>query len=317
MGIVFTPEEIAAAVGHSESDSGSQKPSQADLEKFHSVFGYERITRGRLPAVEITAEHFARLLRNRLSTKIGRNCTIHPEAAQTIKFGEYTKSLQLPSSMHVFRMQPLPGEALLVIESPLFFSLVDASFGGEGRSGAGSAGREFTQIENRLIAKLVLSALDDFSQSWGNVTALQCSYVRSEQNPVAVNIASPSDSALLLKFAVDWENGGGALSVCIPWRMLSRVKEKLASDAVSGQSANDAGSDERMRRNLNAVHVELRAVLGEGTMKVRDVLKLNVGDVIPLATNSDEPASIRINGTEKLKGQVGISNGRKSVKISS
>ena len=64
----------------------------------------------------------------------------------TIKFGNFMRSLPVPSSIDIIRVDPLRGNALVIVETKLVFALIDSFFGGRGAGTMKVEGREFTAI---------------------------------------------------------------------------------------------------------------------------------------------------------------------------
>src|SRR5436190_21566972 len=114
----------------------------------YDLTSQERIIRGRMPTLEIINQKFARLLRASLSGSLRRVIDVSAQNVEMIKFGEFLKILPVPTSMHIIRVNPLRGGALLVIESPLVFALIDSFFGGPGHSKVKGEQRDFTPIES-------------------------------------------------------------------------------------------------------------------------------------------------------------------------
>ena len=141
----------------------------------YDLTSQDRIIRGRMPTFEMTTEKFARLFRLSLSSLLRRVVGVSALSVEMMKFGEFLKTLPVPTSLQIFRMEPLRGSAIFVVESKVIFSLVDILFGGSGQSSFKIEGREFTAIENRLIKRVVLSALADFEKAWKAIIELKVS----------------------------------------------------------------------------------------------------------------------------------------------
>jgi len=107
----------------------------------------------------------------------------------------------VPSSLHVLRLEPLRGHALLVLESKLVFTLLDIFFGGSGKSGYRIEGRDFTAIESRLIQRIVSMIFTDLEKALNSAHPIKIQYVRSEINPRFVTIVPPSDIVITIPSA--------------------------------------------------------------------------------------------------------------------
>ena len=169
MSNILSQEEVDALL---RGISGGAVETEADV--YHDpgeIMSYDltsqdRIIRGRMPTLEMTNEKFARMFRSTLSTFLRKVIAVTAVSADMIKFGEFLKTLPVPTSLHLFRMEPMRGSAIFVVESKIIFTLVDIIFGGTGIEAYKIEGREFTAIENNLIKKVVLSALADLEKCW-------------------------------------------------------------------------------------------------------------------------------------------------------
>jgi flagellar motor switch protein FliM len=313
-------DEIAALIAEVQekkapTDINGAVPDERTIRPLTLGATDERIIRGRLPALEFLAERLARSLRQSLSRALGRGCFVHPGRVSQEKFGAWVKRLPMPAHLHLFRMPPLSGQGVGMISSPLALSFVDVMMGGSGRGSGKAEGRECTLIESRLLAKVFGVILEDFQAAWEHVMPLHCVYVRAESNPLAVSVVPPTDGVVLLALDVEVEQTTAELVFCLPWQMLQPLREKLSSAYHSSAELPDRASRAALHDHLRAVPVELRVLLGTGVLKVSDLLNLKQGDVIPLLTAGDAPASVQVGGKEKFRGFVGTSRGRRCVKI--
>ena len=110
-------------------------------------------------------------------------------------------------------MPPLSGYALMVVSSPLVFGIVDSLFGGSGQGRVKIEGREYTPIENRLIGKVVMMALDVLKDAWAPIHPVDFVYVRSEFNPLAIAIVPPTDVVIIVTIEVELESESTTLTL--------------------------------------------------------------------------------------------------------
>lgn len=110
----------------------------------------DRIIRGRMPVLEIINDRFARLCTNALTNTVRKRVEISPISIDMAKFGEFMRSLPVPTSINIFKMEPLRGNALMIIDARLVFALVENVFGGMGTQSK-VEGREFTRIEQAIV----------------------------------------------------------------------------------------------------------------------------------------------------------------------
>ena len=219
MSNILSQEEVDALL---RGISGGAVETEADV--YHDpgeIMSYDltsqdRIIRGRMPTLEMTNEKFARMFRTTLSSLLRKVIAVTAVSADMIKFGEFLKTLPVPTSLHLFRMEPMRGNAIFVVESKIIFTLVDIIFGGTGIEAFKIEGREFTAIENNLIKKVVLSALTDLEKCWKSLIDLKITYQRAEINPQFVQIVPPTDVVIVMNFEIEVEYTSGVISICIP-----------------------------------------------------------------------------------------------------
>ncbi len=281
----------------------------------YDLTSQEKIVRGRLPTLDIINQMFSRLFRNSFSTLMRKSADISTVSTDSLKFGEFLRSLPVPSSLHVFRMEPLRGFGLMVIESRLVFSFVDNFFGGTGTSDINILGRDFSAIEIRMTRNVVQTALEDWERAWKTVYPLSCSYVRSEVNPQFAAIVPPTDVVLVIVFDIEMENSSGTVTICLPYSMIEPIISKLKANFQSEQMEVDQVWVNRLRGELMQTEVELVAELGQVQITPKDILGLKVGDVMMLGKDVSDPLHISIEGTTKFRGYSGVSRGMKAVQI--
>ncbi len=257
-----------------EAESESARP--------YNLASQERIVRGRMPTMEIINERFARLFRIGLFNFIRRTPEIPVSPAKVLKFGEFIRNLHVPTNLNLIQAKPLRGTALFIFDPNLVFMVVDNMFGGDGRFHTRVEGREFTQTEHRIIQKMLEVVFETYGKSWESVNPLKFEFVRSEMNPQFANIATPNEVVIVSTFEIELGGTGGAFHVCMPYSMLEPVKELLYSTMQGDHLTVDKRWFQLLSRQVQSASIELVAALGHADMKLEQVLKMRVGDIIPL-----------------------------------
>ncbi len=320
MGSVLSQEEVDALLqGVASDDVADEKDDEEEYDPEEIVSfdltAQDRIIRGRMPTLEIIHDRFVRLFRLTLSNALRRVVDINVRSTELIKFGEFIKTLPVPTSMNLFRMTPLRGNALMVFESRLVFTLVEMFFGGGGDVEAKAEGRDFTEIESRMIKRVIISGLEDLQTSWRPVFPAQVNYVRSEVNPQFVSIVPHSEIVVVVTFDIEIGRAPMSIIVCVPYSMIEPIRTKLNAGFQSEQDEKDNTWSNRFKQNLQKVDVELIAKLGEMNISVRDFLNLQKNDVLYLEHETKSPISIEVNGVKKFTGFQGSYKGHKAINI--
>ena len=281
----------------------------------YDLTSQEKIIRGRLPTLDIINQMFSRLFRNTFSTLMRKSVDVSTVSTDTIKFGDFLRSLPVPSSLHIFRMEPLRGHGLIVVESKLVFAVVDTFFGGSGVKEAKITGRDFSAIEIRMTKSVVLSALEDLEKAWRPVHTVTTNFVRSEVNPQFAAIVPPTDSVLFILFEIEMENISGTLTICLPYAAIEPVIPKLKAQFQSEEMEVDQVWVRRLRTELLTTEVEVITELGTTTITPQDLMSFKVGDTLMLGNDVTDPLTLKVEQNPKFKGFPGVSRGNKAVQI--
>ena len=175
------------------------------------------VARGRMPALEMIKERFARQLHQSLYHLLRRSPEISVSQVTMKKFNDYLNTLDMPTNLNIVRVNPLRGLGLVVMDPKLVFTAVDNLFGGVGRH-AKVEGRDFTATEQRIIKLLLRHAFTNLKEAWSKVLALEFEHVHSEINPHFAKIVGPTEIVVISSFHIELNGGGGDLHVTMPDR---------------------------------------------------------------------------------------------------
>lgn len=282
----------------------------------YDLTSQDKIVRDRMPTLEMLTEQFARMFRTTLSSLLRKVVSVNIVSLKMMKYGEFMRTVPLPTSMHVFKMDPLKGNSLFVFESKIIFTLVDILFGGSGRDSFKVEGRDFTAIENGLIRKVVLSALADLEKVWKPLVTLNVLYQRSEVNPQFVQIVLPSEVVIATVFEIEMDYASGNITLCVPYSTIEPIREKLRAGYQSDKLEVNDEWKERLESELRYSNVNMTVVLGNTELKGREVAQLKRGDVILLDRYYSDDLDVYVEGFLKFKGQPGVYKGNQALQIS-
>ena len=275
----------------------------------------EKVISGRLPTLNIINQMFCKLFQNTFSKLMRRSVHVSTISTDTIKFGDFQNSLPFPSCLHIFRMEPLHGHGLVVMENKLISAVIDTIFGGTGTQKTKITDRNFSSIEIRMIKSIIISALEDLEKSWRPVHTLTTNLVRSEVNPQFAAIVTPNDVVLVVLFKIEMENISGTLTICLPYAAIEPIIPKLKTEFQSEKMEVDHVWVSRLRAKLLTAELELVAELGTTTITPQDLMKYKVGDTIILGADVTDPLLLKVEQIPKFKGFSGVSRGNKAVQL--
>ncbi len=273
--------------------------------------------RGNMPLLEVVNGRFSQKLRGSLSNSLRKMLDITPDPIETVKYSDFQRSLPVPTSMHLFKMEPLRGLGIIVVESRLVFSLVEAYFGGTGIGATKIEGREFTSIENRIIEKVVHMALNNLVEAWEDVHPIKTEFVRSESNPLVVNAIPGEELLISTKFEVELSKVLGNVIICFPYASYQPIRHKLAGDYRDEEPATqmDRNWIEGLEYQLRGTEVKLNVDLGQTELSVGDFLNLKEGDILILDKNYKQPLLAKVEEIKLFEGFAGRYKNKKVFKV--
>ena len=317
MNKVLSQDEVDAllrGVQTGDVETEARKEVDGGIKAF-DLASQERIIRGRMPGLEMANERFVRFFRNSISTAIMKFVDINIQGVEMMKFSEFMKTIPMPSSINMFKMEPLKGYALFVLEAPMVFAFIEYFFGSSSARYVKSEGRYFTLIEQRIIRRVVNMALADLAEAWKVIIPITPEYTGSEMNPQFVTIVTPTEVVVKIEVHIEVEEFTGKVFFCVPYSMIEPIKEKLSS----GLQGEKLGADQRWVSRLTDILMEspvrLTAEIGRVELTVRDLMDLEIGNVISLNKSVSDELVLRIENVQKFLGTPGVSRGAQAIKL--
>ncbi|UTF49586.1 flagellar motor switch protein FliM [Desulfomicrobium sp. ZS1] len=317
MSKILNQDEVDALLrGISGGEIETEEEVATDTKGFvaFDLANQDRIIRGRMPVLEIINDRFSRLCTSALANTMRKRVDVNPISIDMSKFGDFMRSLPVPTSINIFKIDPLRGNALLVVDTRLVFSLVENFFGGAG-SQPKIEGRDFTPIEQSIIVKVVKIILANLEDAWRPVHEVSIELLRSEINPQFATIVPPSDVVVVISFEVELENALGSMVLALPYATIEPIRSKLYAAFQTERLEIDHAWISRFRDRLMETPVDMNVTFGTTQITGRQLLDMKVGDVLMLDQDEDDMLSGRIHGILKFFGLPGFVKGNKAFKI--
>ncbi|WP_217921579.1 flagellar motor switch protein FliM [Miltoncostaea oceani] len=274
-----------------------------------------KFSKDQLRTIELLHDTFCRSAQTQLSGALRAMVEIEVVTADQVTYGEFVNSMPAPSLITIVTMEPLEGNAVVEVNLPIVFSIIDRLVGGPGTHRPKP--RELTEIEHALVGGVIETLLRGFSEAWSTVVPARFRKVGTEMNPQFAQIVAPSDMVVLITFELRIGAQTGSISLCVPYLVLEPVMDRFT--AQSYFSALTAGPSPEMREGiateLGSVSIPVSVELGAAELNVGDLLALAPGDVIPLSVAPGSDAVVRIGRREAFHAQPGVRGRHAAVQI--
>jgi flagellar motor switch protein FliM len=311
---ILSQEEIDALLGalsSGELQADQIKGETADVAskiKAYDFYRPSKFSKEQIRTIYMLHETFGRLWSSTLSGVLRNYVSLSVSSVDQVTYQEFIQSIPNPTITAMFTLSPLEGKALMEFSPTIGFPIIDRLLGGTGRSNLQA--RELTEIEEHVINNLVDEGMVFLKEAWATMIDLRPELKGIESNPLFVQIVPPSDMILLITLEARIGDFSGIINIIYPYVLLEPILSLLSAQTLYavGTRAPSEETRERTRRVLNKVDLPVRVELGTADCTMRELLGLEVNDIIVLDTRTNEDLKVRVGEVIKFlctPGQVG------------
>lgn len=320
MAEVLSQEEINALLAQfSATDEEPAESLEATPEgRTYKLYDFKRpnrFSREQLRTIHMLHETFARHLSTTLSAHLRTPVKVTLGDVQQRIYDEYLSALTAPAVMYLFTPEPLEGQAVMEFNPYIVFIMIDRLMGGPGR--VKGRIRELTEIEENLVRTIVDRTMDDLREAWDTMVKMRPNIDKYESNPQFAQVVSPNDTVCLITFELKVGEASGGMSICMPHSTLQPVLQRLSTQHwyQKGNRVNPERGSQTISAGLERVKIPVVAVLGHAAVNMRDMVDLQVGDVIQLHERASSNLTLVIGKTPKFHVIPGLTGKNHAVQV--
>lgn len=309
---ILSQEEIDALLSafSRKEDDGSVQAQNASEPRQVRPYDFrhpDKFSKDQLRALEMIHETFARSLSPWMSSYFRIPVKVSLDSVSQLSFDEFTSSLELPSVIVVFYMEP-PGDRGIMWMSPdLASALLDRCLGGPGRPGGKP--RELTSIEEGVLRGVIVRILDMLAMAWEQIAPVTLNLSNLASGPQFAQTTSGTETVGRVNLEITLGDSSGELKLCFPYPLLQPLIPRLAVERwfrKEGDLEQSAEMSEALRERLALVEVPVVLEVGRATVSVNEFLDLAVGDVIKLDSRYGKELVVRVGGEKKFLASPGV-----------
>src|SRR3569833_144736 len=296
---VLSQEEIDNLLGFTAGEVNLDDHSGSRAIIDSAMVSYER-----LPMLEIVFDRLVRLLTTSLRNFTSDNVEVSLDRITSVRFGDYMNSIPLPAVLTVFKAEEWDNFGMAVVDSSLIYSMIDVLLGGRrGASQLRIEGRPYTTIETELVKRLVEVVLADAEQAFRPLSPVTFTIDRLETNPRFAAISRPANAAILVRLRIDMEDRGGNIELLLPYATIEPIRPVLLQMFMGEKFGRDQIWEGHFATEIVQAEISVDAVLYEADIPLKQLMRLKVGDTLPLDMRADANVTVRC-------GDVTITEGR-------
>jgi flagellar motor switch protein FliM len=312
---LLSSDELSAIQDMVSSGEFDQEPFNVELDaEVYNISRNEETLGVSYGALTQINERFHRFFRTRLLTELDYNPRLSVATPQLMKYSDYITTVASPASINVVELEPLKGEALVVIHPQVVFSCLDNWYGGQARPLVVADERGFTANENAIIEKLCDLMFKSVTEAWSPYVKLEIDLVNRDINPLFANIAGDEESVVVNRFLIRLrdEEIQPYIDVVYTYKSLNLQRDLLRS-RIQTQEADKYWLN-RLQTTLSEVDFNVYVSGGELELSVDELMNLKVGET--LSFNPPDVAEITVNDFPLYHATVGEVGNKIAVQIS-
>ncbi len=311
----------AAKPGATSTPTAAEKPApthkakKTQPQKKVSLYNFrrpDRVSREQMRTLHFMHDRFARNFSSSLSAYLRSITEVNLVSVEHLSYQEFLLSVPDPTCFNAISIRPLEGAFALEVNPQLVFPIIDKMLGGPGEPLKQM--RTMTDIEQSIFDGVLKLALEDLREAWRGIIDLDFKIQARETSPQLIQIVAPNEVVILVVFEVKMGAVVGMINLAIPSIILEPVANKFDQEMYTGYKKSSTFEEARLlMESLKRCDMAVAAEIRGTTLRLRDVLALQPGDVIPLAKRFDAVLDLTVDGIPRYQGYVALNANNKRV----
>ncbi len=310
-------DQLLTAINSGDTELNDVKPTAEQKKiKIYDFKRPDKFSKEQMRTVQIMHETFARLTTTSLSGSLRTLVHVHVASVDQLTYEEFIRSIPTPTTLAVISMDPLKGQAILEIDPAVTFTIIDRLFGGQGEGV--KINRELSEIEHSVMEGIIVRILGNMREAWTQVIDLRPRLSQIETNPQFAQIVPPTEMVVLVTLETKVGDVEGMMNLCIPYITIEPIVSKLSAQYWYSSVRRGATTENLniLKEKLSSVDIPVIAEVGRIDISVRDVLSLQIGDIIRLySVRVNDPMTLNVENKKKFLCRPGVIGKKMAVQI--
>ena len=206
---------------------------------------------------------------------------------------------------------------LLDFSKDIGFCCIDRLLGGSGKPL--DAEREYTEIEIGILEHLIKGMVNLMKNVWLDYLEVAPRLLKLETNARILQGISADENVVIVVMNITVNETQGKMNICIPAVTLDTMfKLKNAQSKRKerrGDQLTDAQRKADIMHEINESDLEITGIMGTIDVLSRDLIDLEVGDIIKLNKPENSLVELAVGETVWFRGEMGSFNKKRAVAI--
>ena len=278
---------------------GEHGPSDQQLPPF-DFRRLDRIAKSQLSALHFLHESFVRSLTSSLSVYLRSYVSGNLISVEQLQYADFADSLPSPTCMVYLTMQPYEGDCVVEINQTLLAPILDSMLGGSGKIKT-ILDREITDVEADLLEGLFRIITHDLIETWKPVVAINFAVDTFETNPQLSSRINRNEAVVAIAMELRINETIGMLNLAIPSITLKMMRHNFEQQWAVHKTQSPETEAALKRRLIRDLKLGVDCELRGSSIRLRDLLDVEVGDVIDLGATCNSGVILAVSGTPKFR----------------
>lgn len=306
--------------------SGLKEMEQPDQTSGKKIKDYDfrspkLFTREQLKLLYSIYENYARILSSHITGILQTYTLVEIIEVEEQQYYEFNNALPDSVLMGVidFAVKEDHEEDLLLLDfsKDIGFCCIDRLLGGAGKPL--EADREYTEIELGILEHLMKGMVNLMKNVWIDYLEVTPRLMKLETNARILQGISADENVVIVVMNIMVNETQGKLNVCIPAVTLDtmfKMKNALSKRKERrGDQLTDAQRRADIMREISESELEITGILGSIDVQARDLIDLEVGDIIKLNKSEKSMVELAVGETVWFRGEMGSYNKKRAIAI--
>jgi len=301
-----------------------EQPDQASGKKIkdYDFRSPKLFTREQLKLLYSIYENYARILSSYITGILQTYTLVEIIEVEEQQYYEFNNALPDSVLMGVldFAVKEDHSEEDLVLldfSKDIGYCCIDRLLGGAGKPL--EADREYTEIELGILEHLLKGQVNLMKNVWLDYLEIAPRLLKLETNARILQGISADENVVIVVMNVMVNDTTGKMNICIPAVTLDNMFKMKNAQSKRKERRGDLLTDAQRRadimREISESDLEVTGILGSIDVLSRDLIDLEVGDIIKLNKPENSLVEIAVGETVWFRGEMGAFNKKRAIAI--
>jgi len=314
---ILTQKEIDALLSSLTKErelKAVEKPAEKKVIRPYDFTHFQRLSSDHRKILERIHASFAKELGGYLTSRLVMEFRSKLLSVDQATVTEFINSFSAPCCTYLVQVQDSNQEVFIDISPNLVLLIMDCLFGGPGR--LPEEPREITPLEQRVISRILDYILEILRRSWEGFASLNMKIKAFYTNPDFIPLPEQGELMITASIEISYHESPTRFNISYPYSFLRDIFVGFDSSTQRvSQRIPDSRDTAIIEKTLKTVKIPLRVILGETTINLKELVELELGDVLPLDKKIDQDLEVLVGNSPKFYAHPGVISNRIAVRV--